>query len=64
MKKALDYHRLFKNWMEFYDLTAERSKKMFASIWAHLQITKPKVDEKGEKNHGGYLERPDRESQK
>ena len=55
--KRRNYQQLLKNWMQFYELTAERSKKMFASIWLHLQNSKTKG---GEENDGLYLEQSDR----
>ena len=39
MSKRLNYGKLMKKWMQFYSMTAELSQKMFAAIWARLQVT-------------------------
>ena len=64
MNDRLDYRELLKNWMQYYSIPAEISKKMFASIWARVQDAKRRTDEIGERTDGTYLERADRKSKK
>lgn len=64
MKKRLDYGKLMKKWMQFYDLTAELSQKMFESIWTRLQSSKIKAEKKGAEIDGACMERTDRKSKK
>lgn len=52
MNKKLDYRKLMRNWMQFYAITVERSKKMFVSILERIQDTKEKKNEKGGNKHG------------
>ena len=59
MKGRLNYRELIKNWMQFYGMTAETAKKMFASIWARMQASKLKTLEKGEETNGTFVERAD-----
>ena len=56
MKERLNYRKLMKSWMLLYGMTAEGAKKMFASIWARLQISKQNTVQKGEGTNGTYME--------
>ena len=56
MKKRLNYHELLKSWMQFYDMTAEKSRKLFASVWLRTQDAKTKTEE-GAKHNGVHMER-------
>lgn len=60
MIKNLDYRKLIRNWMQFYEMTAERSKKMFVSILVRMQDAREKRTEKGGEKHGTWVERLDR----
>lgn len=51
MDKRLNYRKLLKQWMEFYSLSAEASKKMFATIWMCLQASIGKSDKEGVKDN-------------
>ena len=58
MEEKLNYRALIKSWMRFYGLTAERSKKLFASIWMRVQGTKTETEtlENGGKIDGTHME--------
>ena len=56
MDKHLNYRKLLENWMQYYKLTAEAAKKMFASIWMHLQSSKETTDDKGADQHAENME--------
>lgn len=56
MAKKLNYRRLIKSWMRFYGLTAERSKRLFASIWMRMQSPKAEALEERSKINGNELE--------
>ncbi len=63
MNKKLDYRKLIQNWMQFYEMTAERTKKMFVSILVRMQETREKKIEKGGEIHGTQVERMDRKGE-
>lgn len=52
MKERLNYQKLLQDWMQFYSMTAERSKAVFASIWKRMQQPKCKTERKGEMGNG------------
>ena len=56
MDKRLNYRKLLENWMQYYKLTAEGAKKMFASIWMLLQSSKEATDEKGADQNAENME--------
>ena len=49
MNKRLNYRKLLENWMEFYSMTTELSKKMFATIWMRLQNDRKTNEKEKEK---------------
>ncbi|MCH5182987.1 MAG: hypothetical protein J1E00_02330 [Oscillospiraceae bacterium] len=63
MGKRLQYRDLLKNWMQFYSITAETAKKMFASIWARTQAAKEKTSEKGADRNEDRMGATDRKSE-
>ena len=69
MDKRLNYRKLLNHWMQFYSLSAETSKKMFAAIWARMQASighMPcgKTGKEGVMNHETYVERSGRTGKK
>lgn len=60
MRNRLNYRELLKNWMQFYSLTADAAKKMFASIWMRMQTPKELSSGKGAEENGKTMERADR----
>ena len=62
MKKRLNYRELMEKWMEYYSMSAERSRRMWASILSRLHVSKTKTDTEGEKQNEIYVERADSES--
>ncbi len=60
MKKRLNYRKLLRSWMQFYEMSAEMSKKVLASILARLQ--NQKINENGGNANEVHMERADRKS--
>lgn len=56
MDKRLNYRKLLAQWMQFYTLPAELSKKMFASIWMRLQALIENPGEEGADKHESHME--------
>ncbi|MCH5182907.1 MAG: hypothetical protein J1E00_01905 [Oscillospiraceae bacterium] len=56
MDKRLNYRNLLENWMQYYKLTAEAAKKMFASIWIRVQVSKEVSDDKGADQNAENME--------
>ena len=56
MNKRMNYRKLLKNWMQFYSLPAEASKKMFAAIWARIQASRGKTGKEGAENNETHVE--------
>ena len=57
--EKLDYRKLIQGFMQLYEMTAERSKRIFLSILAKMQKT-----EKGGEKNGAKLERVDTRGEK
>ena len=60
MNGRLNYRELMQKWMQYYELSAERSKRMWTSILSHLHTSKLKSTEKGEEINEIHVERIDR----
>lgn len=56
MDKRLNYRKLLKDWMQYYNLPAGISKRMFAAIWTRLQVLMGNLDEKGAETDETYME--------
>ena len=63
MNKAPDYRQLIRSWMQFYQITAERSKKMFVSILVRVQESREKKNERGGDKNGTHVERLNRKGE-
>lgn len=56
MDKRLDYRKLMQQWMQFYSLPVEVSKRMYAAIWKRLQALMGEPDEEGVSEHESRME--------
>ncbi len=62
--EKLDYRKLIQGFMQLYEMTAERSKRIFLSILAKMQKTEEGNIKKGGEKNGAKLERVDTRGEK
>ena len=56
MDKRLNYRKLMQQWMQFYSLPVEVSRRMYAAIRKRLQALTGEPDEEGEGKHESHME--------